>query len=128
MNGYLDFLDHELSLISQGLWLMMRKEAENSMRAKRKVIKNDELPKLCSKFKLYLKFKLLNNKCIDLSFNDLILVKCGLMLLADLTYQESLEGKDKTEYYEDFDLHFIEVWKKINNNESYKIHFVNRGK
>ena len=121
----MDFLDHELTLISQGLWLMLSKEAENSMRVKSRVIKNDELFNLCLKLKLYLKFKLLNSKCIDLSFHDLSLVKSGLMLLADFTYEESLKDKDKIQCCEDFDLQFIELWKKINNTESYKTHLIN---
>ena len=122
MNDYFDFSNYELDLIKSGLWIMMTEKAKNSMEATEiKAEQNHEELSL-KLFELCLKIKSLNDNHINLSPYELSLIKSGLMFLADFTYQQSLEDTDETQYYEDFDLQFVEIWKNIHNTESGQRH------
>ena len=121
MNDYFDFSNYELGLIKSGLWIMMTKKAKNSMEIETEAEQNQEELSLAL-FELCLKIKSLNTNCINLSPHELCLIKSGLMFLADFTYQQRLEETDETQYYETFDLQFVEIWKKIHNTESGQMH------
>lgn len=121
MNYHLDLSKYELSLINDGLQIMIIENAKNS----KEVIDKDmqqqyenfglELLMLSSKIKLF-------DKESDLSLNDLKLMNTSLMFLADYFYQKSLKKteKSKTRYYENCNLQFMETRGKINNIKSDK--------
>ncbi len=120
MNNHLNLSDYELSLVSDGLQIMMIENAKNSnevteQKAQKQYEKFGlELFTLLSKIKIF-------DKNIGLSVHELQLMKNGLMFLADYIYQKSLKkiSKDKIKHYEECNLQFIKIRGKINRMEAY---------
>lgn len=121
MDSYLDLSDCELGLISNGLYIMLQAKTESSKHSAESEIKKDYENINLELFELWLKVKSLKSKYIDLSINELKLIKGSLILLAKFSYKTSLKQQDKTDYYENYNLQLIEVSRKINNIESYKM-------
>jgi len=122
MDNHLNLSDYELSLVSDGLQIMLIENAKNSNEVTEKKTKQQyeifglELFTLLSKVKIF-------DTDADLSMHELQLMKHGLMFLADYVYQKSLKkiGKDKIKYYEECNLQFIKIRGKINRMESYLV-------
>ena len=121
MDSYLDLSNHELGLIGNGLYIMLQAKTESSKHSAESEIKKDHENIKLELFELWLKVKSLKSKYIDLSINELKLIKGSLILLAKFSYKTSLKQKDKTDYYENYNLQLIEVSRKINNIELYKM-------
>lgn len=128
MNTQLDLLDHERSLIGDGLKIMIIQNAKNSMEVKKEETKQNHEDLSLDLIVLYSKVKLYDlDKYIQLSLHELKLIKSSLLLLADFMYQKSLEKteKYKSQYYDNFNLQFIKIREKINRMESYEAHSAN---
>ncbi len=125
MNTHLDLLNHERSLIGDGLKIMIIQNAKNSMEVKKEETKQNHEDLSLDLIVLYSKVKLSDlNKHIQLSMHELKLIKSGLLFLAGFMYQKSLEKteKYKTLYYDNCNLQFIKIREKINRMESYEAH------
>lgn len=124
MSNHLNLSDYELSLVSDGLQIMMIENAKNSKEITEKKSQQRHESLGLELFTLFSKVKLLDiGKDTDLSVDELKLMKNGLMFLADYSYQKSLKTteKDNTQYYEKCNLQFIKIRSKINRMESYKM-------
>ncbi len=124
MNDALSLSHHELGLVSDGLRIMVIANAKDSKTLMETVSKQQDHTLELELFTLFSKIKLPDiNKTIELSIRELKLMKRGLMLLAGYFYKKSLTKteKNRTEYYENYNLQFIEIRHKINRMESYCI-------
>ena len=125
MKDNLDLLFYERNLIDNGLQIMITQNVKISVQS------TDRLTEMYYKdlntwlFELLSKVKSSNlDAYVDLSFNEINMIKSGLTLLDELTYGKSLEEteKDKAQSYADYKLKMTALREKISNIESYKMY------
>ena len=123
MSSYSSLSDHDLSLISNGLRIMMTENAKVSMERGKKDIKQRCESLSLELFTLSSKISVPNiGKYIELSIYELKLIKNALLLLAAFIYQKSLGKTEETkiQYYDTCNLQLIKVRDKISRIESSK--------
>lgn len=115
MSDYLTLSNYEMDLIHSGLRILLTENAKNSIGVTGKEPKQHYEILSLKLFELCAKIKSFNiNKYTKFSFDELTLIKNGLLFLANFTYQRSLKEKDNAQYYDAYNLQLIKIRSKIN--------------